>query len=159
MPDTAKVITSLYEALDRHDGDAMAALYADGAKFSDPVFGPLDADQVRAMWRMLCKRGKDLRVETSNLQVDGESGTVHWDAYYTFAATKRHVHNSIDASIRVVDGKIVEHHDVFSFWRWSRQALGVPGMVLGWSGALRGKVRAKAHEGLAAFMAQPGATD
>lgn len=154
MPDTAEIITSFYEAFGRHDGDAMAELYADDAKFSDPVFGPLDANQTRSMWRMLCGRAKDLRVETSNLQVDGDSGTIHWDAYYTFAATQRHVHNSIDASIRTTGGKIIEHHDVFSFWRWSRQALGLPGVALGWSDGLRDKVRAKAHEGLAAFMAK-----
>lgn len=154
MPETAEIITSLYEALGRRDGDGMAELYADGAAFSDPAFGLLNADQVRAMWRMLCERGKDLRVETSNLQAEGDSGSIHWDAYYTFAATGRKVHNSIDASIRVVDGKIMEHHDVFSFWRWSRQALGAPGLLLGWSDGLRNKVREKAHEGLTAFMAK-----
>jgi len=34
-----ELIQRFYAAFDRRDGDAMAACYAPGARFSDPVFG------------------------------------------------------------------------------------------------------------------------
>jgi hypothetical protein len=43
---------------------------------------------------------------------------------------------------------IVEHVDRFNFWRWSRQALGLPGLVLGWTPVLRKKVGTTATERL-----------
>ena len=46
---------------------------------------------------------------------------------------------------------VIRHVDRFDFWRWSRQALGAPGWLLGWTSLLRGKVRAQAAKGLAAF--------
>ena len=49
------------------------------------------------------------------------------------------------------DGLVIRHVDRFDFWRWSRQALGAPGWLLGWTSLLRGKVRAQAAKGLAAF--------
>jgi hypothetical protein len=77
--------------------------------------------------------------------------TAHWDAHYTFSATGRAVHNAIDAQFTLRDGLIVRHVDRFDFWRWSRQALGVPGWLLGWTPLLKAKVRAQAAKGLAAF--------
>jgi len=41
----------------------------------------------------------------------------------------------------------------FDFWAWSRQALGLPGWLLGWTPWLRRKVRATAARNLAKFMA------
>ena len=50
------------------------------------------------------------------------------------------------------DGKIVEHEDVFSFWRWSRQALGVPGVLMGWTPMLKNKVRGAAGKQLERYL-------
>ncbi len=110
------------------------------------------------MWRMLCAGGRDLTLEFSAVSADARTGSAHWDARYTFAATGRKVLNRIDASFEFRDGLIVRHVDRFDFWRWSRQALGVPGWLLGWSGFLRRKVRQRAAAGLATFMrnATPG---
>ncbi|KGS11492.1 ketosteroid isomerase, partial [Pseudomonas coronafaciens] len=49
------------------------------------------------------------------------------------------------------DGKICEHRDHFDMWRWSRQALGVKGLLLGWTPLVRNAVRAQALKGLKAF--------
>lgn len=148
----AEVIETLYRALHEHDGETMAGLYHPKARFSDPVFPDLRGEEVGMMWRMLCERGKDLRVEASGIAVDGDRGKAHWEAYYTFSATGRSVHNIIDASF-VFDGEqIVEHRDEFSLWRWSRQALGPMGLVLGWSPIVRGKIQSQARKGLELFM-------
>jgi hypothetical protein len=51
------------------------------------------------------------------------------------------------------DGKICEHHDSFDLWRWSRQALGFKGLLLGWTPVVSNAVRAQALKGLKAFQA------
>nr|WP_295784928.1 nuclear transport factor 2 family protein [Rhodoferax sp.] len=50
-------------------------------------------------------------------------------------------------------GLIATHRDRFNFWSWSSQALGAPGLMLGWSPFLRGKVRQQAAGNLQKFMA------
>ena len=141
------LVENLYRALQRRDGDAMAACYAPSATFRDPVF-ELAGARIGTMWKMLCERGTDLRVDFSNIAADASTGRAHLEAWYAFSATGRRVHNIIDAQFRFGDGLIVEHVDAFDFWRWSRQALGPIGLLLGWSPLLRAKVRTQALRAL-----------
>ena len=48
---------------------------------------------------------------------------------------------------------IRDSHDSFDLWRWSRQALGTKGLLLGWTPLVRNAVRAQALKGLRAFQA------
>jgi ketosteroid isomerase-like protein len=131
----------------------MVACYAPNVRFADPAFGELNGDKARAMWRMLVERGKDLEVAHSNVVTDGERGSAHWDADYTFSATGRKVHNSVDARFRFEDGLIAEHEDSFDLYRWARQALGPVGLLLGWTPAVQKKIHSGARESLDEFMA------
>ena len=149
-----QLLERLYEAFDRRDGDAMAACYAPDARFNDPVFGDLSGEQAGAMWRMLTGRATDLGVELLEHRADESSGSAHWIARYTFTQTGRAVVNDVHAEFRFGGGLITEHIDRFSFWRWSRQALGTPGVALGWTPLLRRKVGANARAGLDAYMAR-----
>lgn len=150
-------IENFYKAFSTRNADGMVASYHPEVAFSDPVFQELDAPQVRAMWRMLCERGTDLRVEASGIEAEGDTGRAHWEAWYTFSATGRRVHNVIEARFRFKDGLIVRHDDTFGFYRWTRMALGPIGVVLGWSPPIQGTIRKKAKAGLADFMAKTSA--
>ncbi len=153
MTDTDReLLESFYQAFQRRDGDAMAACYHPDAEFRDEVF-ELSGKEPGDMWRMLCVRGKDLRVEYRDVHADAGRGRAHWEAWYTFSTTGRKVHNIIDAEFEFKDGRIYRHRDRFDFWRWSRQALGPVGLILGWTPMLRAKVRAQARKGLDAFRA------
>lgn len=147
------LIQRLYEALDRHDGDAMAACYAPTARFHDPAFGELRGAEVGDMWRMLTERAEDLDVELAEHEADGDIGTAHWIATYTFADTGRKVINDVRARFRFADGRILEHVDEFSFFAWSRQALGPLGLALGWTPILPALVRRRTRARLEAFRA------
>ena len=144
------LIERFYHAFQQRDGATMAACYHAGAKFRDPVF-ELEGEHIGKMWKMLCSRGEDLRVEFSNVTADSTSGAADWQARYSFKSTGRPVHNIIHARFRFADGLIVEHVDEFDFWGWSRQALGPIGWLLGWSPLIRAKVRSEAARTLARF--------
>ena len=156
MADNAQLIRDLYDAMDRHDGDAMAACYAPGARFSDPVFTDLEGDEPGAMWRMLTGRAEDLSVRLAEHDAGDERGSAHWLADYTFSATGRKVHNDVRADFRFEDGLIAEHRDAFSFHGWTRQALGPVGLALGWTPIVQGRVRREARAGLDEVLARPG---
>ena len=146
-----ELIERLYGAMNRGDGEAMAACYAPDARFSDPAFGELRGREPGDMWRMLTSRATDLTVELAEHDADERSDTAHWIARYTFGPTGRQVVNDIRATFRFDKGLIVEHDDRFSFYRWSRQALGLPGLLLGWTPLLRASVRRRARGDLEKF--------
>jgi len=147
------VVEQFYSSFAQSDGDAMAACYADDIVFEDPAFGELRGRAAGDMWRMLCSSATDLTVE--HRIVDQTKNIVHtnWIATYTFSATGNKVRNDIDAVMVFDDSKIVEHRDSFSMWKWSSQALGLPGKLFGWSPPLQKKVRSTAFGNLAAFQA------
>jgi len=147
------VVTRLYQAFAVRDHAAMARCYTLDAHFSDPVFTDLEGTQVTAMWRMLCERATDLRITFRDVVVAGISGSAHWEAWYTYSATGRPVHNVISARFTLRDGLIAEHHDRFDVYRWARQALGTPGVLLGWTPFMRRAIQRRAAQSLARFSA------
>lgn len=150
-------IHQFYTAFAEHDAAKMAACYHADVRFEDPAFGPLSSQQVRTMWQMLLERSKgNLKISHSQVQADEESGQASWEAWYPFSATGRQVHNQISAKFRFKDGLIIDHQDQFDLWRWSRQALGLPGLLLGWSPLLKSKIRKQALSGLAKYQGKQG---
>ena len=158
MSANEETIRRFYAAFQKRDAATMASCYAPDVRFSDPVFTDLRGGDAGAMWKMLCERGKDLKIEFSGVSADGATGRAHWEAWYTFSTTGRKVHNVIDATFEFRDGMIVKHTDRFDLYRWSRQALGVAGVLLGWSPLLQNKVRAMAAKGLADYRARGAAS-
>jgi hypothetical protein len=154
MADNAGLLRGFYEAFQRRDHQAMARCYAMDARFRDPVFTDLNGWRIGAMWRMLCERAADLQVVASKITASDDQGSAHWEATYTFTASGRRVHNVIDARFIFANGKIMDHTDTFDLWRWSRQALGVKGLLLGWSPPVQQAIRAQAARGLETFIAK-----
>jgi ketosteroid isomerase-like protein len=155
---TQQTIERLYAAFAQLDAPAMGACYADDAEFDDEVFSLRGRPQVAGMWSMLCDNvlanGRvPWRLQWSDVQADATTGHAHWEAWYRFSATSRDVHNRIDAEFRFgPDGRIATHRDRFGFWGWSRQALGLPGLLLGWTPMLRNRVRQRGASSLRRYM-------
>ena len=160
MHSNQATLETFYAAFARLDSHAMAACYAPDAEFDDEVFSLRGHREVTGMWHMLCDAtkagGLDVwKLTYSGIEADGGTGKSHWDAYYRFSATGRLVHNSIDSALEFNEqGLIRRHRDRFDFWSWSRQALGAPGLLLGWTPLLRRKVRAQAAANLQKYLAQ-----
>ncbi len=149
-----KLIRDFYAAFALRDADGMARCYHPDIVFTDPAFPLLKGNDAGAMWRMLVSRGKDLQLTLVEASADDDGGRAIWEARYTFSQTGRPVVNRIRAAFAFRDGLIVRHVDQFPFWKWSRQALGPIGVLLGWSGPLKSLVRKKAAASLAAFIAK-----
>ena len=159
MHSNQTTLENFYTSFARLDADAMAACYAPDAVFDDEVFSLRGHEQVAGMWRMLSTatkaRGADVwKLTFSGIEADAKSGKAHWEADYRFSATGRMVHNVIDGVFEFNDqGLITRHRDRFDFYRWSRQALGTPGLLLGWTPFLRARVKATAAANVQKFLA------
>lgn len=153
MHPNEELLGRFYSAFAEADHATMAACYADDARFSDPVFPDLDAEGVRAMWRMFCTGGNDIDVSFGGIQADEGAGSARWEAVYAFPKTGRRVQNEISATFEFRDGLIVRHRDTFDFYRWARMALGPMGMALGWFPVVKKQVRQQAATQLKRFRA------
>lgn len=153
MHPNAATIERFYEAFARRDTDAMVACYHADIIFSDPVFHELRGARAGAMWRMLAGRSQDLAVEWHDVSATDAAGSALWDARYTFTQTGRKVLNKVHASFVFQDGLIIRHDDSFDLWRWASQALGLRGLLLGWTPFVQIAIHRQAIKALDAYLA------
>jgi hypothetical protein len=153
-----QTLEKLYSAFARLDPATMAQCYAPDAAFDDEAFSLRGHREVTGMWHMLCSatqaKGRDVwKLDYSGIAADAAAGQAHWEADYRFGATGRMVHNVVDSGFTFnPQGLIQTQRDRFDFWTWSRQALGTPGLLLGWTPLLRNKVRATAAANLRKYL-------
>ncbi len=152
MTDPGTTIERFYAAFAKRDHCTMAACYAALARFSDPVFPDLRGARIGLMWRMLCERASDLVISHGPARLAGQRWEADWEARYTYSATRRPVHNRIRASMYFEHGLIQDHEDHFDLYGWARQALGVKGLLLGWSPPLQRAIRTRARQALEGFI-------
>lgn len=146
-------IEKFYTAFQQLDYATMQSCYHPDAVFNDPAFGLLDTAETLAMWEMLCKRAKDFSLVFGNITIlDEEYTTCNWTASYLFSKNGRRIVNKITAHMKFKDGLIIEHTDAFDIYRWTRQALGLPGLLFGWSPWMNRKIQKQARVGLEKFM-------
>ena len=127
------------------------------------MFALQGAEQIGAMWQMVCQTIRNggqavWRLETHEVEAaGGERGSARWEARYRSGAAGRMVHNVVEAEFTFEDGLIVTHAESYDFWRWSRQALGSTGLMMGWTPMLRNQVRRQAQGKLERFLAHRAA--
>lgn len=152
MNTNEQLIHNFYTAFQQLDAKAMNACYSDDIVFYDPVFELLRGGEAKAMWEMLCKNAKDFTLSFGNIKDLGDNYyTCDWVASYTFSKTGRKVVNKIKAHMMIVDGIIIEHSDAFSLHKWSIQALGFSGWLLGWNSFYQRKIKNTARRNLLRF--------
>ncbi|MEZ5173735.1 MAG: nuclear transport factor 2 family protein [Bacteroidia bacterium] len=145
-----EIASEFYKAFAAANPEGMLHLYDPNITFSDPVFGILKAEQVFAMWRMLVRPGVDIRF--SEPKVSGDRVIVAWEARYTYTPTGRKVLNKVKAAMTIKDGKNYRASRHGSLWRWSAQAPGATGYLLGWSPVVKRKIHSMANARLRVFM-------
>ena len=138
------IIKNFYEAFNNKDAETMVSYYHEDITFQDPAFGVLKGDRAKNMWRLLTnsqKGNKAFKIEVSDIVIDNNSGSAHWQAHYNFSKTGRKVHNKIDAEFEFKDGKIIRHTDDFNLHKWATQALGFKGWLIGGTSFFKNKLQ------------------
>src|SRR5205085_12060820 len=96
MNKNEQLIQNFYTAFQQLDHQKMNNCYSDDIVFFDPIFGLLQAHEVKAMWEMLCINARDFSLTFSNIKaLDEEYYTCNWTASYTFSKTGRRVVNNV----------------------------------------------------------------
>ncbi len=149
MTENETTISNFYNAFANGDAVKMCECYHTNVEFRDPVFLLLKGKEVCNMWKMLIERSiGNLTIDYSEINANQHFGTAFWVANYNFSKTKRKVRNSISAKFHFQDGLIIKHTDDFDIWKWSKQALGIKGILFGWTGFMQKKIQDQARMSL-----------
>lgn len=151
--DNKELIHKFYTSFANGDYKGMLACYHKDVVFQDPAFGVLKGNRAFKMWEMLLSsKNAKTHISFDNVQANAESGKATWIAAYFYGDKKRKVVNQVSASFLFKEGKIIAHTDTFDLWKWSKQALGVSGFVLGWSSFMKNKIQQTTSEKLDEFI-------
>ena len=151
--DNKEIIHEFYRAFGKNDAEGMIACYHEEIEFQDPAFGLLKGHEARSMWRMLIQRNKGgIEISHDNVQADGTQGSAKWTARYIFSPTGRIVINQVKSHFEFKEEKIIRHFDYFDLWKWTRQAFGWRGYILGWSPLMQNKIRLETAKLLRRYM-------
>ncbi len=151
MTPNEQKITAFYTALENADSKVVCESYHTDIIFRDPIFGRLVGRDVCQMWKMLIDKAKgNLKIELSEVKADDYLGSALWKATYNLGKN-RPITNVIRAEFHFKDGLIIKHTDDFDIWKWAKQALGVRGILFGWTGHMQKKIQEKALLALKKF--------
>ena len=149
------LINKFYTGFAEGDSNKMAECYHKEVVFNDPAFGTMKGERANNMWKMLMsKKTADFNFSYGNVESTPETGKATWTAEYQFGDKKRPVVNNVTAQFKFKDGLIIEHTDTFDLYKWSKQALGAPGFLLGWSNFMRKKIQKNANDNLDAYLSK-----
>jgi ketosteroid isomerase-like protein len=127
-----QLIHKFYTAFRDLDSQSMVECYHPDITFQDPAFGVLRGKDAGDMWEMLISGSKKspqpLQIVYSNVEANDTTGSAEWIATYRFSGTGREVVNRIRASFVFKDNLIIQHQDVFDFWKW-RSVLATSSLV------------------------------
>lgn len=153
MNPTQQLIEEFYAGFADGNAKTMVSCYHKDIQFQDPAFGKLEGQDVGDMWEMLIEKSNgNIKIEFSDVKADAFSGSARWVAVYDFSKTNRKVVNVIHASFVFKDGLIIKHTDNFDIWKWSKQALGIPGFLFGWTGFMQQKIQKNALQSLRTYQ-------
>lgn len=151
--DNKQIIQKFYTAFAEGDAETMISCYNDDIIFSDPAFGTLKGINAKAMWTMLLSnKNSQAKVSFNNIEAINDSGSASWIANYNYGPKARPVTNHVNAKFEFKNGKISKHTDDFNLWKWTQQALGLSGYLLGWSNFMKNKIQGETSKKLNAFM-------
>lgn len=150
-----ELVERFYTSFSKGDFRGMTACYHPDIVFHDKIFGTLKGQRVSKMWEMLLSRSSgNLKITFSAIEANAERGSAQWIAEYKYGKKKRKVVNVVRAEFTFKDGKIIAHQDDFDVWKWTQQALGLTGYLLGWTGFMRKKIQKTVNTHLDFFIAK-----
>jgi ketosteroid isomerase-like protein len=127
-----QLLQTFYIALANRDVKTMLSCYHENVIYHDVGFGLQKGKDAKKVWLYLMRKGDENVVITfSNIVANETNGEANWIAKYTF--NNRKIENHISVTFQFKDGKIIYHKDDYSLFKWSQQAFGLVGYLVGWS--------------------------
>ena len=126
------LLDKLFTALGAHDAETMASCYDPEATFHDIAFHLEKRENIRDMWRMICRKETDLKVRFDILGADERAGRARLVETYRIGASKdrpksgRPVTNRIESRFEFRDGLITSQTDECDPKAWAKQAMKGP---------------------------------
>ena len=153
--DNNQVIKKFYSSFSEGNSNGMIECYHENVFFQDPAFGILKGDRAKKMWEMLLsQKNTDIKITFDHVTDSGDSGKVNWVAEYSYGKKRRKVINHVSANFKFQDGKIIEHIDTFDLWKWTKQAMGPVGYLLGWSSFMKNKIQKTTNSKLNKYISK-----
>lgn len=150
-----ELIEKFYNSFLNGNVEEMTACYHDDIVFQDPVFGMLKGEEAIKMWEMLLsRRTESTKISFDNIQTTEAGGSASWTAKYIYGAKKRKVTNVVHANFKFKEGKIIQHIDSFDLWKWTQQAMGAVGYLMGWTPFMKNKIQKTTKQQLDSFMSR-----
>lgn len=151
--DHREIIHKFYTSFSNGNVKGMLECYHKEIVFKDAVFGQLKGQRAVKMWEMLLsKKREDTVVNFYNVQATEQHGKANWVAEYFYGEKKRKVVNKVKADFTFKDGKIIEHTDTFDLWKWTQQAMGITGYLIGWTSFMKHKIQQTTNKRLDEFI-------
>lgn len=151
--DNKEIIKKFYTSFSNGNIKGMLECYHKDVIFQDPVFGKLERERAFKMWEMLLSQKKeDTIINFNNAQATNEIGKANWVAEYVYGAKKRKIINRVQANFKFKNGKIIEHFDFFDLWKWTKQAFGITGFLIGWTPFMKNKIQQTTNKRLDEFI-------
>jgi len=148
------LLKKFYTSFSKGDSTGMAECYHKNIVFRDPVFGTLKGDRAFKMWEMLLSnKKKDTEISFDIARISDEKGKVNWVAEYVYGEKNRKVINKVSGEFKFKDGEIIEHIDSFDLWKWTKQAMGTVGYLIGWTPFMKSKIQKTTNKKLDKFIA------
>jgi ketosteroid isomerase-like protein len=126
----ARLIATLYTAIQNADPKAIIACYADDAYFEDIAFQLHGKACILDMWRLVCHGKPKVTIDFDSISGDAQKGNGRWMATYRFGKTPtkpgRPVDNTLSSEFVFRDGLIASHHDRCHAMAWAVQAIVFP---------------------------------
>jgi hypothetical protein len=133
----AILIERLFDALNRHDHEAMARCYHDKATFDDIAFHLRKKQRIHDMWRMICEGKSGITVQVTSIVADDRRGEARIIDKYRLDEDHP-ITNPITSRFSFEAGQILSQVDDCDPLAWAQQAVGgTPGWILGRSPLLR----------------------
>lgn len=135
-----QILLTFFTAFAKKDLNTMLDCYHKNVIYDDVGFGQQKGEKAKAVWRFLIQNvGENAVISFSDIQTFNNTGYANWTTTYPFG--KRIITNNIKATFHFKDGKIIFHKDEYSLWKWSQQAFGIIGYLIGWSPIFRWLIR------------------
>lgn len=132
MDNHLQLLQTFFTAFAKKDLNTMLDCYHENVIYDDVGFGKQKGENAKTVWRFLIKKvDANAQITFSNIQVSKDKGQANWVTKYTFNQQK--ITNKITSTFYFQDGKIIYHKDNYSLWKWSQQAYGFIGYLIGWS--------------------------